>query len=150
MFFLKELPGREILENYHRKFPEMNVDAVEGALKLMHRASMLIRGIDAFFAGHDFSQLRFFICIVIDRDPEVEGLTPGEITERIGVSKPVVTRALKSLEKAGYVSLQEHETDKRAKLVVLTDRARLKLEAVLPGYYALMDDFMSKEEESHG
>jgi len=146
MFFLKELPTREILENYHQKFPEMNMNAVQEALKLMHKACFLIRELDGYFASHDFSQLRFTITMVIDREPNTDSLTPGEITRKVGVSKPVMTRALKSLAKEGYAVIESHETDKRAKQVTLTDKGTKKLESILPGYYDLVERFMSKED----
>lgn len=150
MFFLKELPSRRILENYKSRFPEMNVASVEGALKLMHRASMLIRRIDTYFSAHDFSQLRFLICIVIHRDPEAKGLTPSGIRERIDVSKPVLTRTLLSMAKAGFVEFEKFENDKRAKLVILTDKALRKLQELLPGYYSLLDEHMATQEENDG
>lgn len=146
MFFLKELPSRQILESYHDRFPEMNVGAVESALLLMRRASHLIRALDAYFATHDFSQLRFLICIVIDREPNAEGLTASQIIEKLDVSKPVMTRTVQSLVSAGLVVFTEHEWDRRAKVVALTPEGRDRINSILPGYYALIERFMAEEE----
>lgn len=144
MFFLKELPSQAMLKSYHQKFPDMNVDSVQSALKLMHRASFLIRELDTFFASHNLSQLRFIIFMVIDREQDSKGLTPGEITDKIGVSKPVMTRALKSLVRDDYARFERHEADRRAKRVILTNTGINKLNTILPGYYALLDDFMTR------
>ncbi len=149
MFFLKELPSREILERYHTRFPEMQVDMVQDALQLMRRASILIRRLDEYFAGHDFSQLRFLICVVIDREQDREQLTAGEIAARLDVSKPVMARTLHSLKESGFVEIAVDTQDKRAKRIGLTSSGVQKLNAILPGYYAVIQDFMTNEGKSH-
>lgn len=68
MFFLKELPTRDILEQYHKRFPDMKVDMVENALLLMRQACILLRQLDEYFSKHDFSQLRFLIIAILDRE----------------------------------------------------------------------------------
>lgn len=142
MFFLKELPTREILERYHERFPNMKVDMVENALLLMRQASLLLRKLDEYFSGHDFSQLRFFIAIIIDREPEKK-LTASDILKKIDVSKPVMTRTLKALEAAGMIEFLEHDSDRRAKIVTLTRKGKDKLQSILPGYYATIEEFMA-------
>ncbi|QGY39043.1 MarR family transcriptional regulator [Pseudodesulfovibrio cashew] len=149
MFFLKDLPSRETLERYHDRFPTMQVDAVEKALILMQRGSQLIRRIDDYFARHDFSQLRYLILIVIDREPDREELSVTELAARLDVSKPVMTRTLKGLAEAGFVEISANEHDRRAKRVALTRAGKDKLQAILPGFYETIQDFMSKE-DSHG
>lgn len=143
MFFLKELPTRRMLESYHKRFPNMNVDAVEGALRLMRRASLLIRQLDAYFAGHGVSQLRYIILVVIDREPDTDALTMSQIASRVDVSRPVMTRTLAALVESGLVTCEGHEEDRRAKLVRLTPAGKRKLEEILPGYYELIESFMN-------
>lgn len=142
MFFLKELPTREILERYHKRFPNMKVDMVENALLLMRQASVLLRKLDEYFSKHDFSQLRFLIIVVIDRE-QGDQLTASDILKKLDVSKPVMTRTLKTLEATGMITLSEHENDKRAKLIELTAKGKDKLQSILPGYYETIEDFMT-------
>ncbi len=148
MFFLKELPTRRMLEGYRDRFPAMNIDAVERALNLLRQASLLIRELDAYFTSQNFSQLRFLTLIVIDREPDGEGLTVSEIASRLDVSKPVLTRTLQSLSDDDLVCFRDHGSDKRAKLVSLTPSGADKLNAILPGYYRLIEAFM--EQGAHG
>ncbi|GAB7024443.1 MarR family winged helix-turn-helix transcriptional regulator [Salidesulfovibrio brasiliensis] len=142
MFFLKELPTREILERYHERFPEMNVDMVGDALLLMRQASLLLRQLDEYFSGHDFSQLRFLIIVIIDREQETL-LTASEILKKLDVSGPVMARTLKALEASQMIVFHEHESDKRAKRIALTPKGKAKLQAILPGYYETIERFMS-------
>lgn len=142
MFFLKELPTRAMMDSYADRFPEMDVDAVEDALIMMRRASLLIRRLEAYFAKHDLSQLRFLTLIVIDREPDRDGLTASEVADRLDVSRPVTTRTLQGLLEAGLVANKTNEEDGRSRLVTLTGEGKAKLSGVLPGYYAEINDFM--------
>lgn len=146
MFFLKELPTKRMLETYARRYPEMNRDAVEEALWMLRRASLLIRELEAYFATYDLSQLRFLIMIAIDREPDRDGLSVSEIAERLDVSKPVMTRTLQSLIAADLVQLCCDMTDKRLKIARLTAAGAAKLAAIMPGYFMLIDDFMRRAE----
>lgn len=143
MFFLKELPTREMMQAYGDSFPEMDVDAVEEALIMMRRASLLIRRLEAYFASCGLSQLRFLTLIVIDREPGREGLTAGEVADQLDVSRPVTTRTLQGLAEADLVAIKSNEGDRRSRLVTLTRKGKAKLASVLPGYYAEINDFMS-------
>ena len=147
MFFLKELPTQGMIEAYRKRFPQMNAGAVAAALELLREASRLIRELEAYFAAHDFSQLRFLILIVVDREPDAGGLTMTEIAERLDVSKPVLTRTLQSLLDVGFVRFLDNAEDGRSKLVLLTPEGRQKLDEILPGYYEIIESFMAKREK---
>jgi len=147
MFFLKDLPTQEILETYHAKFPAMNVKHVDDALHMLRQASVLMRGLDAYFAAQGLSQLRYLILVVLDREPGRNGLlTASEVAARIDVSRPVMTRTLHSLVRDGWVTMDVHGDDARARLIGLTSAGREKLHQVLPGFYRVIDDFMAARE----
>lgn len=149
MFFLKELPSQDMLRAYQARFPEMNVAAVGEALHVLRRASILIRKLDAYFARHGLSQLRFLILIVIDREPAHRGLTSTEILKRLDVSKPVLSRTLQALEADGLIATGPHGNDKRSRLIRLTAAGQERLHALLPGYYQLIEDFMRYDAASN-
>ena len=46
MFFLKELPSRQMVDGYADQFADVDVDRVLDALRLMRRASLLIRELE--------------------------------------------------------------------------------------------------------
>lgn len=55
---------------------------------------------------------------------ERDGLTVGEIAERVFLDSPTVTPLLKRLETAGLVSRDRSPTDERQVLITLTDAGR--------------------------
>ncbi|MBB6523795.1 MarR family winged helix-turn-helix transcriptional regulator [Pseudoteredinibacter isoporae] len=143
MFFLKELPSKQMIQGYADRYPIKNVDSVEAALLMMRQASLLIRELEAYFSSHNSSQLRFLILLVIDREPERRSLLVSEISERIDVSRPVMTRTLQSLEGDNFIAIKADKHDGRAKQVFLTEKGRKFLKKILPGYYELIDNFMA-------
>lgn len=142
MFFLKELPTRQMLESYQQRYPEMAIDSVEAALHMLRKASLLMRRLDTYFAQHELSQLRFLILVVLDREEGDGGLMASDMAERLDVSRPVMTRTVQTLAADGMLRLREHGADGRARLIQLTSKGRRLLHQALPGYYREIDDFM--------
>lgn len=144
MFFLKDLPTQDMLQGYQARFPVMDAPTVETALKLLRRASLLLRELEAYFAAHRLSQTRFLILVLLDRDPTVEGLSVTEIAGKLDISKPIVTNTLRALAADGLLKIVTNEDDLRARWVTLTARGRKRLHKVLPGYFELIQDFMAR------
>ncbi|HDR7634722.1 TPA: MarR family transcriptional regulator [Bacillus mycoides] len=57
------------------------------------------------------------------------GATGIELAEYLGVSKQAVSKMVDSLENSGYVARQTHPTDKRGKIIVLTERGLAVMQA---------------------
>lgn len=144
MFFLKDLPTQDMLQGYQARFAVMDAPTVESALKLLRRASLLLRELEAYFAAHRLSQTRFLILVLLDRDPTVEGLSVTEIAGKLDISKPIVTNTLRALAADGLLKIVTNEDDLRARWVTLTARGRKRLHKVLPGYFELIQDFMAR------
>ncbi|WP_296228113.1 MarR family winged helix-turn-helix transcriptional regulator [Ralstonia sp. UBA689] len=145
MFFLKELPSKEMLARYRQRFPAMNVDNVHAALHMLRRASLLMRELDGYFTEHGLSTLRYLILVVLDREDSDDGLMVSELADRLDVSRPVMTRTLQTLSDDGMIQLSTSDSDSRAKLVHLTKAGNGALNRVLPGYYRLIDQFMTED-----
>lgn len=142
MFFLKELPTKQMIEGYAQRYPIKNADAIDKALMMMRQASVLVRQIETYFSSYGISQLRFLILVVIDREQERDNLLVSEISDRIDVSRPVITRTLQSLTRDKLIVIKADNSDGRAKQVSLTGKGRELLQEILPGYYAVIDTFM--------
>lgn len=123
----------------------MDAGAVGEALRLLRRGSLLIRALEAYFAAHKLSQTRFLVLIVIDREPGQGGLMGSEIADRLDISRPVVTEIVKALAQAGLLASAPVPGDGRAKRITLTPEGHAVLAALLPGYFALIADFMARE-----
>lgn len=142
MFFLKELPTRQMVEGYALSHG-VDPSAIQNALSMMRRASLLIRKLEAYFDEHNLSQLRFLIMIVIDREPDRGALTIGEITEKLDVKGPVITRTLKVLVEDGLVRIERDQDDGRTRHASLTAAGKTKLAEVIPGYLFLIETEMA-------
>lgn len=144
MFFLKELPTQAMVEQYTQKETELNATTILDALTIMRRASLLVREIESYFTKFELSQLKFLIMIVIDREPSTSSLSPNEIAARLDVSKPVLTRALKTLVESELLSSTEDDIDKRVKRISLTKAGHELLQQLLPGYFLLITEMMER------
>ena len=102
MVFLPELPTRARLEGYAVRFPEMDPGTVGATLARLRWASLLIRSLEAYFARHRLSQTQF--PILIDREPDRDSPLPSEIADRLDISRPIVSTAIKRLVGAGVRS----------------------------------------------
>ncbi|WHY77848.1 MarR family transcriptional regulator [Neobacillus sp. WH10] len=57
------------------------------------------------------------------------GATGIELAEYLGITKQAVSKMVDYLEKSGYVMRKTHSTDKREKIIVLTERGWLVIKA---------------------
>lgn len=83
-----------------------------------------------------------------------DGLTPGELAERIGVETPTVTRAVHRMEAAGLARRDPVPSDARLVRVRLTERGR-ELEGVVPELMSrvweeTLEGFSEREKEQFG
>jgi DNA-binding MarR family transcriptional regulator len=72
-----------------------------------------------------------------------------EIVAQLDISKPAVSRALKSLEAEGYVIREKDSVDRRASRVFLTERAREigpEIEQIYNQVFSIASEGVSDEE----
>jgi MarR family transcriptional regulator, organic hydroperoxide resistance regulator len=81
------------------------------------------------FSGHGVHEGQQFVLRTLWAQ---DGLTPGEIARRLGLSTPTVTRATTRMEAAGLLRREPHPSDRRMVLVRLTSRGR-ELEKAIDG-----------------
>lgn len=56
------------------------------------------------------------------RYPPIDGMRPGELAVRLGLSKQATNDLLRDLERLGYLRLERDHADGRARLIRYTDR----------------------------
>ena len=80
-----------------------------------------------------------------------DGISQETLAKALKVSKATSTRAIRNLEKEGYVYRQVDEEDRRAYKVYLTDKGKEMREVVLKKLLAFVDpllsDFTAEEKE---
>jgi MarR family transcriptional regulator for hemolysin len=91
-------------------------------ISVFTRASKLMRGAaDAAFSRHG---VRVGQNLVLERLWAADGLTPGEIAQRLGVSTPTVVKMATRMEAAGLLERRRDERDARLVRLHLTRRGR--------------------------
>lgn len=121
-------------------------EKVNNQLKMMREASILVRQLDTYFASHNMSQLKFLILMVIDRELDRDWLYAVEISERLDVSKPVLSRAIKNLTEKGYLSTHKDSKDGRAVVLTLTQSGKSTLTTLLPDYFKILTNHSGEEQ----
>lgn len=91
-------------------------------IPLFTRASKLMRG--AADAGMSRYGVRVGQNLVIDVLAADDGLTPGELAERLNVTTPTIVKMATRMEAAGLVTRRRDEKDARLVRLYLTDHAR--------------------------
>lgn len=72
-----------------------------------------------------------------------------DIVEELDISKPAVSRAIKSLERKGYITRNKDTDDRRASRVMLADKAkeiRPEVESIYSEVYSIAARGVSEEE----
>jgi MarR family transcriptional regulator, organic hydroperoxide resistance regulator len=91
-------------------------------LTLFTRASKLMRGAaDEAMRRHG---VRVGQNLVLEVLWSTDGLTPGELAERLHVSTPTVVKSATRMEATGLVARRRDETDRRLVRLYLTERGR--------------------------
>src|SRR5215469_118112 len=72
-------------------------------------------------AGYDELRLRHMAVLQF---PGPDGVRPGTLAERAGMSKQAMNQLLRSLESLGYISRSDAPEEGRARIVRLTKRGR--------------------------
>lgn len=141
MFFLKELPSRHMVDGYANQHGVAAATIID-RLTTLRQASLLIRRLESYFVSAGLSQLRFLVLMIIDREPDSETLTVGEIADRLDVAGPVIARTLRSLLADGLITSSKDGNDARTKHIGLTKAGHDALTGLLPGYFAILTDEM--------
>ncbi|WP_299551643.1 MarR family transcriptional regulator [uncultured Tateyamaria sp.] len=139
MFFLKELPSSEMIASVTADVPDVDPEHVQTVLERLRSASVLLRDIEAFLRTHALSQTQFLALMMIAREPERNSLSAVEISKRLDVSKPVLSKTIGSLMDKGLLApAKEQPVDQRQKQLSLTEKGQSVFTNVLPGYFALL------------
>lgn len=143
---LRSVPRFEVLRERAKDFPDLDPTAVRTGLELLRFSSELLAASENRFETNGMSSGRFMVLIQLhkhalakpeDRVP-VEGLSPADLADAIGVTRATMTGLLDTLEKSGLVRREAHPADRRALVVRLTPAGKAQIEAYLPGHYRAM------------
>lgn len=137
MFLLDELPSREILERYSKKYDIENIDAVEACLRVLKLGSLIMKDLELHFGSKGISLARFIAMIVIERE-QTPDLNASDIAQKMGISKKNISRLLNQLEESAFIKRSVSEVDARVAMVELTAKGSRVIKQTLPGYYEII------------
>jgi len=131
---MKNVPKREAIEAFAKRFPDADPSAVEACLVMLRTATDLHEALDAHFARHGISQGRFAVLMRLLR-AQGEPTTQVELADQIGVTRATITGLVDGLEHEGLVARVAHPTDRRKHIVELTDQGRTWMQRMLPDHF---------------
>ena len=116
---------------------------LRAAYMLMHRQTQ------SLLSDYDFTAVQY---VLLARLNTVDGITQQELTRRASSDPNTVRATLLLLERDGMVVRRSHETDRRARRILVTENGRRtysKLSAALkPLQDALLSPFSAEEAET--
>lgn len=139
MLALRDLPKRENLEKLKQEFPELDILRMETYLALLHTASAVVRKIDSYLLLHGLQQNRFMLLVVLYRDP-ASPLPANTLAAAIGVRPPTLTGLLTGLLRKKLIRRHHDPADRRMLKISITLAGQEFLRAILPGYYAIVNE----------
>ena len=137
MFFLKDLPTDMSLQEFSRRYPNMNPSALKTCTELMRTGSDLLAAFESVSGQYGLSQGRLLVLIVMNRTP-LEALYPSFLAEKLSVTRATMTGLLDGLENDNLIERVADTRDRRRIGVRLTPEGKQVLEELLPNYYQNM------------
>jgi MarR family transcriptional repressor of emrRAB len=142
MFYLKDLPTDTTLNEFSRRYPNMNPSAIKTCAALLRTGSELLTAFETILGKQGLSQGRFLTLIVMNRNPDEAG-SPSFLAEKVGVKRATMTGLLDRLERDDLIERLAHHRDRRKIGVHLTSKGRQVLAEMLPDYYRSIAKIMA-------
>ncbi|MEE9240780.1 MAG: MarR family transcriptional regulator [bacterium] len=155
MFYMRELPSRDLIDSVASIYPELDPTAVETCYFLLRTGSDVLSAFDENLSRHQMSQSRFIVLLLLNRlelVEEPEEMSPSSLAEWAGVSRGTMTGLLDGLEREGLIERHLHNGDRRKFSIRMTKKGRETLNRIFPDYYnrigGLMAELDEKERET--
>ncbi len=141
MFYLKDLPTDQALEEISKRYHELDPSALKTCATLLRTGSDLLTAFENLLSRHGLSQGRFLTLIVLNRTPD-KAINPSTLAQKVGVKRATMTGLLDGLEKNELIKRLAHQKDRRKISIQLTDAGRNVLDKMLPNYYSHIAQLM--------
>ncbi|MEO0533788.1 MAG: MarR family transcriptional regulator [Cyanobacteria bacterium P01_A01_bin.123] len=140
-FTLKDPPKYEALLALARRYPELDIAAVETCCAFLRTATSVYTVLDNHFADHELSMGKFTLLMLLFSS-ETGGLTPSDCADLAGITRATVTGLLDGLTREGWVERKTHPDDRRRLIIVLTAQGTTLLDQMLPRHFRLTTDLL--------
>ena len=142
MFYLRDLPTDRTLEEFAKRYPDLDPSALKTCVVLLRTGSDLLTAFETILGKHGLSQGRFLTLIVMNRTPN-KAISPSVLAEKVGVKRATMTGLLDGLERDRLIERLAHPNDRRKIGVRLTVKGRQVLDEMLPDYYSYIAKLMA-------
>jgi DNA-binding MarR family transcriptional regulator len=144
LLMLKDIPRYECILEAAQQFPDLDPSACEAYLYLLRAADEVYHAREAVLAGHDLSQGRFTVLMLLFDKMENRAVprTPADLADSAGVTRATMTGLIDTLERDALVKREPDPVDRRMMSVHLTARGQEVLRGVLPGHFQWMASLM--------
>lgn len=141
MFFLRDLPRYETLATFARRYPDMDIEAVDAFLWLMRVGADFMEALDRYLGDHGLSQGRWITLVLLMREKDGTS-SASELAAKAGVTRATMTGLLDGLERDALIERIPSVRDRRSNRIHLTAAGERCLDEVMPGYYRLISRLM--------
>lgn len=125
-----------ILEQWAAERPDLDVSPMAVVGRLSRVARRFDEQLAATFARHGLDAASFDVLATLRRSGPPYTLTPKDLSASSMVTSAAIAQRLNRLEAQGYVHRSPSSTDRRGKLVSLTDAGKTAVDAALPDHVA--------------
>jgi len=147
MFYMRELPTRDLLDAVGQVFPDLDPTAVEACYFLLRTGTDVLTAFDENLSRHNISQSRFIVLLLLKRLELREisngDMSPSKLAEQAGVSRGTMTGLLSGLEREGLIKRELYNGDRRRFSIRMTGKGNKTLDNIFPEYYNRIAGLMS-------
>jgi DNA-binding MarR family transcriptional regulator len=123
-----------ILAQWQRELPELDATPMGVVGRISRLAQLLQDELEPVFAEYGLNGGEFDVLAALRRSGAPFRLSPTALGRSLLVTSGGMTKRLKSLEAAGFVSRTPHRVDRRSSLVQLTPKGRKLVETVVAAH----------------
>jgi len=144
LLMLKDLPRYDCLIQAAGRCHTLQPSATDAFLNLLRTGDDVFAVVARFFSGHDVSQGRFTVLMLLGMECGEPGqpATPATLAEQAGVTRATMTGLIDTLEKDKLVVRVPDVNDRRTIHVRLTRQGRKVLDGMLPDYFQCVADIL--------
>jgi DNA-binding MarR family transcriptional regulator len=137
-----DVPLVRVQSEFDVEFPDGSALATECFLNLGRVAMSMLAELTRLLDGFGVPSYTSFNALTVLAGAG-EPIPPSVVARRMVVSRPTVTGILDTLERLGLVSRSDHGTDRRMRLVALTDEGRDLVRRALPEVHRFEEQLFS-------
>lgn len=133
----------QILAQWNRERPDLDVSAMGPLGRLARLRTHLSREIDATLAAHGLNSSTFDVLATLRRSGEPFRLSPSDLMATMMVTSGTMTNRIDQLEKQGLVERLPNPDDRRGLIVALTPKGRALVDEAVTAHVANQERLMA-------